>query len=65
MCWKSSNATFRAFAPQRVLRISGGERQRVAIAKALINTLSIHMGDGPTGNFDRQNSEMLSAFLNG
>ena len=37
--------------------VSGGEKQRIAIARALINDPLIIMGDEPTGNLDKKNSE--------
>lgn len=39
--------------------LSGGEKQRLAIARALINDPVIIMGDEPTGNLDKKNSKIV------
>ena len=40
-------------------QLSGGEAQRVAVARALINNPKVIFADEPTGNLDRSSSENL------
>ncbi len=44
--------------------VSGGEKQRIAIARALINDPHIIMGDEPTGNLDKKNSDIVFDIFN-
>lgn len=39
--------------------LSGGEKQRVAVARALINKPKIILADEPTGNLDSKNSKII------
>jgi ABC-type lipoprotein export system ATPase subunit len=44
-------------------QISGGEAQRVAVVRALINKPSIILADEPTGALDSKNAEVLGELL--
>ena len=43
--------------------LSGGEQQRVAISRALINRPEFIIADEPTGNLDSKNSELVFNYL--
>lgn len=50
-------------ADYHVNDISGGEQQRAAIARALINNPRIILADEPTGNLDSKNTEIVFSLL--
>ncbi len=45
------------------IQLSGGEKQRIAIARALVNDPEILFADEPTGNLDSKNSKQIIELL--
>ena len=43
--------------------LSGGEKQRVAVARALIKDPDLIIADEPTGNLDRENGSLIKKSL--
>ena len=50
-------------AAHRPNELSGGEKQRVAVARALVNRPTVVLADEPSGSLDSRNKEELHALF--
>lgn len=48
---------------KKVYTLSGGEQQRVALARLMIKKCSVILADEPTGSLDKKNSSMVMEIL--
>lgn len=53
----------RTLMDKKTFELSGGEKQRVAICRALINHSDLILADEPTGNLDSVSSETVMEYL--
>ena len=48
---------------QRVSELSGGEQQRIAVARAILKPSQLILADEPTGSLDPENRDLVLKFL--
>ncbi len=50
-------------ANTKVYKLSGGEQQRVALARLMLKKCDVILADEPTGSLDEDNAEMVMGIL--
>lgn len=48
---------------QKVSELSGGEQQRIAVARAILKPSQLILADEPTGSLDPENRDLLLKFF--
>ncbi len=48
---------------KKVYKLSGGEQQRIALARLMIKKCSLILADEPTGSLDKRNSDVVMSVL--
>ncbi|HHZ06269.1 MAG TPA: putative bacteriocin export ABC transporter [Clostridiales bacterium] len=51
------------FEKKKVYQLSGGEQQRVAMAKIILKESKVILADEPTGSLDKENEELILGLL--